>query len=140
MKLIDAAKAFKAAEKLSQMDMKNWNAAKRIYLLRERLRGAWQFMAEEEDKIRQNHPNLNPMTGVVTIPGGTNEEARLEVLEIDKEFNELHDTEWMDNGKDEINGKIVIRQKDLGMPLTGDLIGALIDYVDFEGDEDDAAV
>lgn len=134
MKLIDTAKAFKLVEELSFKRTKKTRVAREIYRLREQLRPAFEFMKEEDEKLRKAHPELNPQTGVVEIPGGTLEDNRAAARKIDEEFEAVHSMEW---DLPENISEIVIHDGDLiDAEITGDMIGLLDGLIRFEDAEE----
>ena len=134
MKLIEAAKAFKLVEELSYKRTKKVKVARGIYQLREALRPAYDFMKEEDEKIRDAHPELDVRTGVVEIEGGTREDNAKAAQAIDKEFGDLHNMDW-DLGDKLPN--ITICDGDLiDAEITGDMIGQLDGFIEFKESDD----
>lgn len=133
--LIDAFRAFRAAEKLSfETGLKRANA-KRVFLLREALRPAYNYIREEEGKIFDLHPNYNPANGTLKItddPLATREEQK----DIVDALDELHDSEWeIEDAR--IPEKFVIHADESISNLTGNDIGALMPFIDFEDEEEE---
>lgn len=137
MKLIEAVKAYQAVAQLSGMSTKNWKLARDIFLMKAELEPAFQFNMQEEKKIVEQHPFLNPSNGVITIPGGTNEDARKEAKIIDAEFDALHNSDWSFPEQGKVLPLILIRPEDFsGAEFSGDMIGSLMPFVIFADEKE----
>lgn len=135
MKLYNAVKAYRAAEKLSyQTGLKRGTSVK-VFLLREALRPAYVYNNDEEQKIIDSHPNFDPARGLVKIVDGDVETASKEMNQIKKELDDLHNSEWDEEQFVNLPAQFTISKDEKTDCLTPDDFGALMPFIEFEDEE-----
>ena len=135
MTVIQAVKAYKAADKLSsQIGLKRKTSIK-VFLLREALYPAFLYDTSEEQKIIEAHPNFDPLQGTIRIENDDAKTATDEMIAIQKEFDELHNSEWEMSQFGNLPGRFTIGKEEPTDGLTPNEIGALMQFIDFEDEE-----
>lgn len=131
MKLIDAVKAYRAAEKLSfQTGLKRGTSIK-VFLLREALKSAFIYDSDEERKVIESHPNFDPVKGYVIATDGDPVTAINERKQIEKELDDLHNSEWDNEQFNNLPAQFEIGEDEKIDTLTPDDIGALMPFIEF---------
>ena len=132
MKLHQAVKAYKAAEKLSYQTGLKRKTSIQVFLLREALKPAYIYNNDEEQKIIDAYPNFDPYTGTVKIEGDNVIAASRERQQIQKELDDLHNSEWDEDQFVNLPEKFTIGEDENTDKLTPDDLGSLMAFVEFE--------
>ena len=86
----ECIRAFMAANNLNAQTFSNGRTAKKIFDLVKLLRPVWEFQTQEELKICESHPNIDPANMTIEIKDGiTTEDAVKELDDMQAKLREL---------------------------------------------------
>lgn len=97
IKQSEAIKAFRSIRDLNCQKMPSGKLAKQVYELYTKLKPAYDFQVQEEQKIYIDHPEFDPSIGGISLKGKTPEEKQKAIEEakaIDNELQELSDLDF----------------------------------------------
>ena len=93
MKQGTIVKAYKAIQKIAAQDTSLLVAA-RAFKMQNLLKDAWDFQIQQERKICERHPRLDPQTMQIKFENDEERESAItEIREVEKEFSELAEVE-----------------------------------------------
>lgn len=104
--------------------------AKSIFDMQRKMQNAWDFQIQEENKIAERHPNVNPREGSVKYDQSNEEDKKEKLAELDSFIRELTELADMDTAL-EIE-PIVIHISMENIKMSGNDIKALNGFVNFE--------
>lgn len=128
MKQKEAVQAYLSLKKLNEQDL-SLKVAKKVFDLFIKLRKAWDFQVQEELKIHERYPEIDPTTSSIKF---TNVEERDKALEIIKKFNA--DADDLGNLEFEIEFKpfTIVMDGEPNVKLSGSDISNLSPFITFE--------
>ena len=97
IKQSEAMKAYRSISDLNKQKLSSGKLAKQVYDLSSKLRSAYDFQVQEEEKIYKLHPEFDPMVGGIRLEGKSDEErlkSAEEIKQIDKELKELSELDF----------------------------------------------
>ena len=86
-----AMKAYVSVKDLNQQKLSSGKVAKQVYELTNKLKPAYDFQIQEEQKIYASHPDFDPSIGGIRLENKTDEEKKLATENIKKIDTELKD-------------------------------------------------
>ena len=97
IKQSEAMKAYQSVNDLNKQKLSSGKLAKQVYDLSSKLKSAFDFQIQEEQKIYNDHPEFDPTIGGIRLEGKSNEERKQcaeEIKQIDKELRELSELDF----------------------------------------------
>lgn len=128
MKQSKCVQAYKAILKIMAQDT-SLPTARKVFKLSKKLQDAWEFQINEERKIFERHPDVDPDTGSVSYPTGDKElEKKMldELNDFDKEMKELGDMDQT------VEAEPFTISEEENIKIAGKDIQALEDLITFE--------
>ena len=128
MKQSKCVQAYKALLKIMNQDT-SLPTARKVFELSRKLQPAWEFQLNEERKIFERHPDIDPSNGSVTYETGNKEQEEKmlnELNDFDKEMKELGDMEQT------IEAEPFVIFEEENIKIAGKDIQSLEDLITFE--------
>lgn len=97
IKQSEAMKAYQSVNDLNKQKLSSGKLAKQIYDLSSKLKSAFDFQIQEEQKIFDAHPNFDQVVGGIRLEGKSYEERKQcaeEAKQIDAELKELSELDF----------------------------------------------
>jgi hypothetical protein len=124
-------RAYRALGKLMAQDI-SLQTAKKVFDMHNKLQKIWDFQLNEEKKILNRYPNVDPMTGSVTYSEGDEEMKKSRLEELDGFNRELDALSEIEHDDIEIEPITIHMDEEPGLKLSGNDLKALVGFVTFE--------
>ena len=95
MKQIQCVQAYMALSKIMEQDT-SLLTARKVFGMVHLLQSSWDFQVQQERKIMERHPDVDPRTSSVTCPTDNKEEADRLLAELDSYTKELEELGQME--------------------------------------------
>lgn len=124
----EAVKAYLSVKKLNEQDT-SIKTAKKVFDLFTKLRKAWDFQVQEELKLCERYPEINPVSHGIKY---SNDEERVKALEIINKFNTEADELGNIEFEIEFEPFTIISDSEPNIKLSGADINNLSAFISFE--------
>lgn len=97
IKQTEAVKAYQSLKDLNKQKLSSGKLAKQIYDLTAKLKSAYDFQVQEEQKIFELHPDFDPIVGGIRLDGKTDEEKAIaseEIKTMNRELESISDLDF----------------------------------------------
>lgn len=127
----DGMRAYKALGKLMNEAL-NLHTAKKVFDMHAKLQPIWDFQMNEERKILDRHPNVDPVTASVTYNENDEETKNARIKELSSFDKELDALGAIEHPEIEIERIVIHMNDEPFIKITGNDIKALQGFVEFE--------
>lgn len=131
MKQGNGMKAYKALGKLMNETL-NLQTAKKVFDMHVKLQKIWDFQLNEERKILERHPNVDPMTASVQYREDDLEMKKARLAELDSFTKELDALSAIEHDDIVVEPIVIYIDAEPPIKMAGNDIKALEGFVTFE--------